>query len=386
MSDEVSVAELKRMLFEQKATIENLEKKVIQAQRQADAAEQYTRQDCLILRGKLDIRPNHSFREEVIKIIEFHTGIKVPMWCLNTAHWISKNKSIIVRFNDKEIRDSIYRNRIAKTDDKKGLFIHESLTSSRMKVMKHCISLRKDKQIGSYYTHNGNIYVKKNKDAVPIPVTPDMNQDDIIHALRMQPDSFREAATRTRQEVQRTGETDGTEPVPRVREHDEVTPHVVNSETDHILDQQQTVGDSITHQVQPTGKSNFTSAQQMSQRSGEDNKDSDSVELVETDVKKPYTEGEVNTALKTPHTEGNVDTAVKTPYTEDGGACVLNNSNPNVEEQHVNIHEEPDKATPPSPRDVDKDRSPKGSPSSDTTSPNGAKNLRKNKKRRGKAR
>ena len=50
MSD--TVGDLKRMIMEQRHKIEELERKVQLVGKQAEAAEQHSRQDCLILRGK----------------------------------------------------------------------------------------------------------------------------------------------------------------------------------------------------------------------------------------------------------------------------------------------------------------------------------------------
>ena len=128
MSDEISVNALRDLVQKQQTRIDDLEKRVQLAERQVEAAEQYSRQDCLILRGKLNIRPNCSLRDEVMRIIQHHTGMQFPPWCINTTHWLGKGDSIIVRFNNKGVRDAIYKNRVPKEVSKRGLFIHESLT------------------------------------------------------------------------------------------------------------------------------------------------------------------------------------------------------------------------------------------------------------------
>ena len=163
MSDTLSLDELKRLIMSQQEKIERLEKKVGVAERQAEAAEQYSRGDCLILRGKLNIRPNVSIRDEVMRLISFHTGVRFPSWCLNTAHWLGGGSSIIIRFNNKAVRDEVYRNRVPKEVEKRGLFIHESLTASKMALVSRCAALRNQGHIMTYYTQNGNVLVKKQK-------------------------------------------------------------------------------------------------------------------------------------------------------------------------------------------------------------------------------
>ena len=193
MSDSLSMSELRRLITDQQQKIDQLEKKVTVAERQAEAAEQYSRQDCLILRGKLNIRPNHSFREEVMRLIDFHTGVRFPGWCVNTTHWLGGGNSIIIRFNNKAVRDEVYRNRVPKEVGRRGLFIHESLTASKMALVSRCAALRNKQQITTYYTQGGHVLVKKSKQSPSILVTPDMTEENIIEKLNRQPDSYREA-------------------------------------------------------------------------------------------------------------------------------------------------------------------------------------------------
>ena len=193
MSDSLSMSELRRLITDQQQKIDQLEKKVTVAERQAEAAEQYSRQDCLILRGKLNIRPNHSFREEVMRLIDFHTGVRFPGWCVNTTHWLGGGNSIIIRFNNKAVRDEVYRNRVPKEVGRRGLFIHESLTASKTALVSRCAALRNKQQITTYYTQGGHVLVKKSKQSPSILVTPDMTEDNIIEKLNRQPDSYREA-------------------------------------------------------------------------------------------------------------------------------------------------------------------------------------------------
>ena len=163
MSDSLSLNELRRLISNQQEKIEKLEKRVTAAETQAEAAEQYSRQDCLILRGRLNIRPNCSIRDEVMRLIDFHTGVRFPSWCMNTVHWMKGGNSLIIRFNNKAVRDDVYRNRVPKEVEKRGLFIHESLTASKMSLVARCAELRKQGQITTYYTQGGHVFVKKVK-------------------------------------------------------------------------------------------------------------------------------------------------------------------------------------------------------------------------------
>ena len=74
MSEEYNVDQLRKLVLEQQSVINALEKKVGAALKQAEAAENYSRQDCLIFRGQLNVRPNISLRDEMCRLIHHHTG------------------------------------------------------------------------------------------------------------------------------------------------------------------------------------------------------------------------------------------------------------------------------------------------------------------------
>lgn len=200
MSDVHDLRELRQIVMSQQDRIENLEKQVKLAYSIADAAEQYSRQDCLILRGKFEIRRNLTLREGVIQILQDHTGVTFQNWCVNTVHWLGETRnSVIIRFNNKAIREAIYRNRIHKDTTKRVLFIHEALTKSRQKVVTECVKLRREGIISTYYTQGGNIYVKKHKDAPSILLGEGVTAQDIVRLVQQQPDTYRQAAARNTQ-------------------------------------------------------------------------------------------------------------------------------------------------------------------------------------------
>ena len=212
---------MKRMVTDQQIKIERLEKRLNMVEKQAEAAEQYSRQDCLILRGKLNVKPNCSVREEVSRLIGYHTGVHFPGWCINTVHWLGGGKSIIIRFNNKTVRDEIYRSRIPKDVSKRGLFIHESLTAAKMALVSRCAGLRKEGKLSTYYTMGGNVWVKGAKEAPSISVSPDMTNEEILIKLDRQPKSYRDAAqqqTRTTSAEERERSHEQEQGVPQDKE------------------------------------------------------------------------------------------------------------------------------------------------------------------------
>ena len=218
MSDEISISVLKQLVLDQKSQIDDLNKKVSAALKQAEAAENYSRQDCFIFRGKLDVRPNHSLRDEMMRLIHYHTGVQFPAWCINVAHWLGGGKSVIIRFNNKAVREQIYRNRVPKDQSKRGLFIHESLTPTKMELVSRCSALRRDGKISTYYTQGGSVFVKKSRERPSIMITPEMSDAEIMVRLERQPASFSQAAARPPTETQSdVTQTQIGLPAPRVQ-------------------------------------------------------------------------------------------------------------------------------------------------------------------------
>ena len=143
-----------------------------------------------------------NLRDEVMQLITYHTGVRFPSWCINTVHWLGGGHSLIIRFNNKEVRDEVYRNRVPKDVNKRGLFIHESLTPTKMALVSRCASLRREGKLATYFTLGGNVLVKKAREAPSILVSPDMTDDDILAKLSSQPTSYREAAAPTQPQTQ----------------------------------------------------------------------------------------------------------------------------------------------------------------------------------------
>lgn len=103
---------------------------------------------------------------------------------------------MIVRFNNKAVRDEVYRNRQkreAKVAEKRGLLIHESLIPSKMMLVSNCAVMHKQGIIMTYYTQGGNVMVKKARDTLSMMATPGMSEQDILEMLQKQPVNYRKA-------------------------------------------------------------------------------------------------------------------------------------------------------------------------------------------------
>ena len=75
-------------------------------------------------------------------------------------HWLGNGHGVIVLFNNKAIREHIYWNRVHKDHERRGLFIHESLTPARMECRCRYSKLHTDGKISTYYTQGGSVFIK----------------------------------------------------------------------------------------------------------------------------------------------------------------------------------------------------------------------------------
>ena len=100
-----------------------------------------------------------------------------------------------MRFNNKGVRDAIYRNRVPKDVSKRGFFIHESLTTTKVQTVTKCAKLRREGKIVTYYTQSGHAYVKKTKESPSLLLSDNLSEQEILDMLMRQPTSYREAVT-----------------------------------------------------------------------------------------------------------------------------------------------------------------------------------------------
>lgn len=201
MSDAANISHLMRKVMEQEAKIQELEEKVRSSMMIAERAEEYSRQDCLILRGTkrvpiaTQLKLGVPFRDEVVRLLWDHTQVVLKPWSINTAHWLSYGKSIIIRFNDKEARNLIYSKRVPKNRERKGnLIIHECLSKSKSDLVNRLATLKNQKVIHSYWTQNGQVYIKGGLKTPRIHVVPEWSDEQIRDKVAHQPATYSDAA------------------------------------------------------------------------------------------------------------------------------------------------------------------------------------------------
>ena len=147
--------------------------------------EQYTRRDCLEIRGiplPEDLRVEDT--NNIVLQLSQKMGIPLERNDISVSHRIRSSRAsvdpaIIVKFVRREMRERLYRSRkrlksITTADlgfsvDKK-IFINESLTPKNKELFKDCLKFKNDKSYKFLWTNAGKIFLRRNADSPVIPI------------------------------------------------------------------------------------------------------------------------------------------------------------------------------------------------------------------------
>ena len=124
---------------------------------------QYSRKTTLLLTGKAipDFVQGEVTRQTAVSVLKEYLGLEVHPRAIAACHRLSNKAIILVRFVDLDERMHVYRQRLSPK--KRGLLIHESLTSERLAVIKILQKLHRPRETSpfvSYYTNMGRIFVR----------------------------------------------------------------------------------------------------------------------------------------------------------------------------------------------------------------------------------
>ena len=148
------ITELETLVKEMQQTNE-LEKTVNDLTISLDTLEQYSRKNCLLIKGlDKNVNPMTHFNQLVNKL---NIQDKVTAHDLDNVHWMGEK--IVVKFNNYPARDTFYRK---KKEFGKGIFVNEQLTKRRDNLFFKCRLLKKEGKIQGTWTTNGNIKVRIN--------------------------------------------------------------------------------------------------------------------------------------------------------------------------------------------------------------------------------
>jgi hypothetical protein len=121
----------------------------------------------------------------ILEVCNTKLGLDININDIGRPHVIGKVKNgksqVIVRFLSYRIRNRVYANKKALKGDPDGIFITETLTKYMIELVHRLSQLKHSKQIYTYWTFDGRIYVKKTETSRKQAVN---NFDDIMNFER----------------------------------------------------------------------------------------------------------------------------------------------------------------------------------------------------------
>ena len=178
-SDKISKLEHKTTeqgltIKEQYAEINALYNKVSELEIRIESQEQHSRRTSLRFhniqvpvdeRGKI-VQPIDTDKL-ILQVCNTKLGLDINTNDIGRSHVIGKVKNgksqVIVRFLSYRIRNRVYANKKALKGDPDGIFITENLTKYMIGLVHKLSQLKHSKQIYTYWTFDGRIYVKKSE-------------------------------------------------------------------------------------------------------------------------------------------------------------------------------------------------------------------------------
>ena len=166
------LAEQGLTIKEQYAEINALYNKVSGLENRIESQEQHSRRTSLRFhniqvpvdeRGRI-VQPVDTDKL-ILQVCNTKLGLDININDIGRSHVIGKVKNgksqVIVRFLSYRIRNRVYANKKALKGDPDGIFITENLTKYMIELVHKLSQLKHSKQIYTYWTFDGRIYVKK---------------------------------------------------------------------------------------------------------------------------------------------------------------------------------------------------------------------------------
>ena len=170
-----------KLIQAQQADISALRNDVAAIKNTLNDHEQYSRRDCLEIRGVPELPDTTSkpSTNMIVKEIGRLTGIEIKDADISTSHRLKENQSrneapaIIVKFISRDLRNKLYaakknlKNKSCR--DLKGferqrsqsLFISESLTKQNRELLNKCLQTKKKYYVKFVWTFNGRILMRQ---------------------------------------------------------------------------------------------------------------------------------------------------------------------------------------------------------------------------------
>lgn len=172
-----------------KATILGLQNEINKTNDRLEANERYSRRDNLVICGlnpttfseAASQESSKATTEAVISFCNLTLSVPVQPADIVTAHRLPAAagrsqdsaaatyhaSSIVVRFANRRVRDSVFFARKKLKEMRSNLFINEHLTSDAAQLFKTTRRLQKEKKIHSCWTFNGVVFFRSAPDSTP---------------------------------------------------------------------------------------------------------------------------------------------------------------------------------------------------------------------------
>ena len=167
-----------------KATIRSIESSLESVTRANNDLEQYTRRECVEIRGiPVAANPSEEQTNNIVKDVGKLLGVDITENDISVSHQMPQSKkhkgkpgppATIVKFTRHNVKDNFYRARKQLKDltmrdlgysEKNMIYLAESLTERNRMLFKDYSKVKKDMEFKFIWTLNGKIFMRKNKDS-----------------------------------------------------------------------------------------------------------------------------------------------------------------------------------------------------------------------------
>ena len=178
-----------------KATIHSIERSLESVTRANHDLEQYTRRECVEIRGiPVAATPSEEQTNNIVKDVGKLLGVDITENDISVRHRMPLSQerkgkprppAIIVKFTRRDVKDNFYRARKHLKDlttqdlgysEKNKIYLAESLSERNRMLFKDCLKVKKDLEFKFIWTLNGKIFMRKDKDS---PVHLIANKEDL---------------------------------------------------------------------------------------------------------------------------------------------------------------------------------------------------------------
>ena len=167
-----------------KATIRSIESSLESVTRVNNDLEQYTRKECVEIRGiPVAATPSEEQTNNIATNVGKLLGMDITQNDISVSHRMPQSQkhkgkpgppAIIVKFTRRDVKDNFYRARKQLKDlttrdlgysEKNKIYLAESLTERNRILFKDCLKVKKDMEFKFIWTLDGKIFMRKDKDS-----------------------------------------------------------------------------------------------------------------------------------------------------------------------------------------------------------------------------